>query len=322
MEPGSTVAEPVAPRAIAPPVPSARPLRLLVGYDGRPASRDALAFAKALTATQDGGLTVASVRGYWPELLGESYELVVKEDEHWIRRGATEVLGDTPFSVRVLTGGHETTGLKELAEAEESDMIVVGSTHRGRLGRVCPGSAGERVLSEAPCAVAVAPRGLADRSFRIGTIAVGFDGSKQSQVALRTAIDLAERAGASLRIISVVDVDLVLATEGDPRSEDEKARIERRLMHAVEHARSSVEAEGELLYGSPSHAIPDAAAGADLLVIGSRGHYGAARRLLLGSVAARVTRTAPCPTLITPITPASELVPQPAPVHSPPRAER
>lgn len=299
MEPGNAVAEPVAPQAAAPSPAPSRPLRLLVGYDGRPASRDALAFAKALGATKEVELTVASVRGYWPDLLGESYELVVKEDERWIGRGATEVLGDTPFSVRVLAGGHETAGLRELADAEESDMIVVGSTHRGRVGRVCPGSVGERVLSEAPCAVAVAPRGLADRSFRFGTIAVGFDGSRQAEVALRTAIDLAERTGASLRILSVVDADLALETETVPRR-DEQARIERRLEHAVERARRSAEAEGQILFGTPSHAIPDAAEGADLLVIGSRGHYGVARRLLLGSVATRVMRTAPCPTLVTP----------------------
>lgn len=299
MEPGHTVAEPVAPKAAAPSPAPSRPLRLLVGYDGRPASRDALSFAKALGATNEVELTVASVRGYWPDLLGESYELVVKEDERWISRGATEVLGDTPFSVRVLAGGHESAGLRELADAEESDMIVVGSTHRGRLGRVCPGSVGERVLSEAPCAVAVAPRGLADRSFHLGTIAVGFDGSKQAEGALRTALDIAVRTGASLRILSVVDTDVVFGTETLPRK-DEQARIERRLEHAVERARGSVVAEGQVLFGMPSHAIPDAAEDADLLVIGSRGHYGVTRRLLLGSVAARVMRTAPCPTLITP----------------------
>lgn len=300
MEPGNTVAEPAPPRAIAPPVPSIRALRILVGYDGRPASRDALSLAKALSETQKAELTVASVRGYRPDLLGESYELVVKEDERWISRGATAVLGNAPFSVRVLAGGHETAGLKELAEAEESDMIVVGSTHHGRAGRVCPGSVGERVLSEAPCAVAVAPRGLADSSFQIGTIAVGFDGSRQSRVALRTAIDLAERTGASLRILAVVDTDLVFATEGALPGKQEQVRIERSLAHAVEHARRSVETEGQILYGIPCHAISDAAEDADLLVIGSRGHYGVARRLLLGSVAARVMRTAPCPTLITP----------------------
>lgn len=298
MEPG-TATEPAARQVDAPSEASLRPLRLLVGYDGRPSSRDALSFAKALGEADHAELTIASVRGYWPELLGESYELVVKEDERWISRGATEVLGDTPFSVRVLAGGHETAGLKELAEAGESDMIVLGSTHRGRIGRVCPGSIGERVLSEAPCAVAVAPRGLADRGFHFGTIAVGYDGSRPAQVALRTAIDLARRTGASLRILAVVDTDFVFGTELDP-SRSQKERVERRLDHAVEHARNSVEAEGQMLYGVPSHAIPEAAEHVDLLILGSRGHYGAARRLLLGSVAARIVRTAPCPTLITP----------------------
>jgi nucleotide-binding universal stress UspA family protein len=300
MESSHAVAEPVASPAVLPPASPVRPLRLLVGYDGRPASRDALAFAKALARTRQVEVTVASVRGYWPELLGESYELVVHEDERWISRGASEVLGEIPFSVRVLAGGHETAGLRELADAEESDVIVVGSTHRGRVGRVCPGSVGERTLSEAPCAVAVAPRGLADRGFRIGTIAVGFDGSQQAGAALRTAIDLAERTGASLRILAVVDTELAFATAGTPAGVDEQERIERGLERALEQARGSVAAEGRLLYGTPSHALPDAAADADLLVIGSRGHYGVARRLLLGSVAARVTRTAPCPTLITP----------------------
>jgi len=302
MEPGTTTAGPVARQADAPScVPFlSRPLRLLVGYDGRPASRDALAFAKGFAETGEAELTVASVRGYWPELLGESYELVVQEDERWIGRGATKVLGDVPFSVRVLPGGHETAGLRELAEAEGSDVILVGSTHRGRIGRVCPGSVGERVLNEAPCAVAVAPRGLADRGLRFRTVAIGFDGSKEAQAALQTAIDLAKWSGASLRVLAAVDTSLVFGMEGGSPSSGDKNRVERRLEHAVEHARESVEAEGQMLYGAPSHAVPAAAENADVLVIGSRGHYGVARRLLLGSVAAHVMRSAPCATLVIP----------------------
>ncbi|HWA54010.1 MAG TPA: universal stress protein [Solirubrobacterales bacterium] len=211
MESGNVVAEPVAPRALSSSHAPSRPLRLLVGYDGRPASRDALTLAKALAATGDADLTVASVRGYWPELLGESYPLVVKEDEHWARRGATKVLGDTPFSVRILAGGHETAGLRELAEADEADIVVVGSTHRGRIGRVCPGSVGERLLSDTPCPLAVAPRGLADRRFSLETIAVASDESEEAEAARRTATELAERSGASLRTLSLADSDRLIA---------------------------------------------------------------------------------------------------------------
>ena len=39
-----------------------------------------------------------------------------------------------------------------------ADLVVVGSTHTGRLGRVFPGSTGEKLLHGAPCAVAVVPR--------------------------------------------------------------------------------------------------------------------------------------------------------------------
>ncbi len=255
MESGNVVAEPVAPRALSSSHAPYRPLRLLVGYDGRPASRDALTLARALAAAGDAELTVASVRGYWPELLGKSYELVVKEDERWVSRGATRVLGDTPFSVRVLAGGHETAGLRELAEAGETDVVVVGSTHRGRIGRVCPGSVGERLLSDTPCPLAVAPRGLADRRFSLGTIAVANDGSEEAEAARRTATELAERTGASLRVLSLDNTDRLLE---------------------------------------------EAAAGVDLLVIGSGRHQGLAHRLLLDGAALRLTRTAPCAILIVP----------------------
>jgi len=205
MEPVNLVAEPVALRALPSSHAPSRPLRLLVGYDGRPASRDALALAKALAETGATELTVAAVRAYPPERLGESLGVVLAEDERWVTRGATAVLGNTPFSVRVLTGGHETKGLEELAEALESDMIVVGSAHRGRTGRVCPGSVGEGLLTDLPCPVAVAPRGLADQSFQLGTIAVALNGTLESETALRSGTDL-DRAISD----AVADADLVV----------------------------------------------------------------------------------------------------------------
>jgi nucleotide-binding universal stress UspA family protein len=58
--------------------------------------------------------------------------------------------------------------------------------------------------------------------------------------------------------------------------------------------------ETRLLRGAPQAVIPEAAADADLLLLGSRGHYGPARRLLLGSVATAVARNAPCSTVLVP----------------------
>ena len=52
--------------------------------------------------------------------------------------------------------------------------IVVGSSHRGPVGRIVPGSVGERLLHGAPCPVAVAPRGYSGEAFAgIQRIGVG-----------------------------------------------------------------------------------------------------------------------------------------------------
>lgn len=97
-------------------------------------------------------------------------------------------------------------GPHDTAMSEQADVIVVGSTHHGPLRRVLLGSVGERLLSGAPCAVAVAQRGYAARGRRpIGKIAVAFDGSPESRIALRAAHDLATRAGASLRALMVIE---------------------------------------------------------------------------------------------------------------------
>src|SRR4051794_9352767 len=59
--------------------------RVLVGFDERPASRDALILAGELSRWSEGELIVASVRPYWPDLLGPAgYAKAVGEDEAWL----------------------------------------------------------------------------------------------------------------------------------------------------------------------------------------------------------------------------------------------
>ncbi len=276
--------------------------RVLVGFDERRASRDALTLGKALCERTGAELIVASVRPYWPELIGpEEFARAIAEDEAWLEREAAKALGDQPFSTSVVAGGHETSGLKEIAGAAGADVIVVGSTHRGRLGRVMPGSVGERVLNNAPCAVAVAPLGLAEEGLRLEQIAVAYDGSRQASVALSFAIELARRSGASLRILGAVEFNVEVTGLGAQTLDDaEVARMRHQLENARERVPRSIAAETRILRGPPKQVISEAAASSDLLVLGSRGHYSAPRRLFLGSVATEVTRRAPCATLVTP----------------------
>ena len=57
--------------------------------------------------------------------------------------------------------GHRPRSSTAIAEREDFDAIVVGSPHRGAIGRVLIGSVAESLLSGAPIDVAVAPAGYA-----------------------------------------------------------------------------------------------------------------------------------------------------------------
>ena len=60
-----------------------------------------------------------------------------------------------------------------------------------------------------------------------------------------------------------------------------------------------VEIETRLAEGGAARVLTEEAAGADLLVVGSRG-LGGFRELLLGSVSRECAQHAPCPVLIVP----------------------
>lgn len=94
--------------------------------------------------------------------------------------------------------------------AGEFDVIVLGASHRGALGRIWPGSATEQTLHGAPRPVAVAPPGYAV-AHPLGTplarIGVGYDGSAEARRALELAAGLAlgADAGAPAGAVAVAD---------------------------------------------------------------------------------------------------------------------
>jgi nucleotide-binding universal stress UspA family protein len=274
--------------------------RILVGYDGSGGSRDAVALARSLAASDGTELIVAAALHFDPLATpAQAYERAVAEAEERLGASARELLGDAAFSIRCVGGVSAPRALTELAHAEDADVIVIGSTHRGGIGRVFPGSVGERLLQGAPCAVLVAPRDFARRrDFGLRQIGVAFDGREESREALAAASSLAGDLGAQLSLIAVAgQVDL------RDRAPDELPPVREKLQRELESAAAAVghgvEATTELISGSPAAALAERGADLDLLVIGSRG-YGPIRHALLGGVSAEVIRTAPCPVLVVP----------------------
>ena len=107
--------------------------------------------------------------------------------------------------IRITPNPSAAHALHDIAQAEHAELIVVGSSHTGRLGRVAPGSTGERLLHGAPCAVAIVPDGYRTRAEQpIRRIGVAYDGSDEATAAVAAAVELARALSAELEIIGVV----------------------------------------------------------------------------------------------------------------------
>jgi nucleotide-binding universal stress UspA family protein len=136
-------------------------------------------------------------------------------------------------------------------------------------------------------------------------ILVPVDFSKHSERAVRVAAELARRYGGALEIIHVYD-PVAYALPGDyslftaQQLDALCAEFERRLAAMKDLARASgvSQVKTHLRRGPCATSICELAReGAfDLIVMGTHGRSGLSR-LLLGSVAERVLRSAPCPVL-------------------------
>jgi len=197
--------------------------------------------------------------------------------------------------------------LQRISEEDDVGLIVVGSTHRGPVGRVVPGAVGERLLSGSACPVAIAPVGYAEHDgAELRRIGVAFDGSEEARRALDSAVDLARRSQADLRVITVHQP---VSFGSEPLysgplpvssvNEQLEADARERMTAAVDQFRAAVNVEGDFVVGDAADALAQKSADADLLVTGSRG-YGPLGAVLLGGTTHRLVPAAACPVLVVP----------------------
>jgi nucleotide-binding universal stress UspA family protein len=280
---------------------------VLVGVDGTDRGDDATALARELAELRGARLVAGAVyRREFPVYPGsDAYEADLRDiAEHWLE-GA---VGSGKFAVekRTVRATSPARGLHELAEAIGAEFIVVGSTHRASAGRVHPGSVGERLLQESPCAVAVAPRGYASWPHdRLRVLAVGYDLTEESEAALELAAEVAGAAEGTLRILTVDEsrteryADLLSGAVAESPPTIARERLKMIVMRKRDSLPVQLRADAQILHGRPAAELLNELVGVDLMLMGSRG-YGTVGRALLGSVAAEVVRAAPCPIVIVP----------------------
>jgi nucleotide-binding universal stress UspA family protein len=132
-------------------------------------------------------------------------------------------------------------------------------------------------------------------------IVVGVDGSDPSKRALRWAANQAKLTGAKLKVVTSWEYPPTLGwappypSDFDP-NEDARTALQETI-EAVLGPEAALVGETEVTEGHPAFVLTEAARGAELLVVGSRGH-GAFAGMVLGSVSEYCAAHAPCPVVV------------------------
>jgi nucleotide-binding universal stress UspA family protein len=134
-----------------------------------------------------------------------------------------------------------------------------------------------------------------------GPIVVGVDGSPSSLAALDWAARQGELTGSSLELVmawewpTTYGAPFMFATDWNPAQD--AAKVLDSAVATVRAAHPGVDIHSTVVEGHPAVALVAASKGAQLLVVGSRGH-GEFAGMLLGSVSEHCVTNANCPVLV------------------------
>jgi nucleotide-binding universal stress UspA family protein len=291
---------------------------VLVATDFGPTSAAALAYGRALARTFDATLHVLHVvENFFLRATPADPHAMVAARTRALREQLTEDDRDSlRASAIVKVSDDVADAITGYARTQTINVIVLGTHGRTGMQQLLVGSVAERVVRTAPCPVvtiretgrAVVPAHQKSEAAMITlkNILVATDFSEPSDAALAYGRQLARTFGAKMRVAHVVDDVLARAYGGgdgfvfaDPTLQED---VEAAALQHVERLIIGDEALGAepivLRSTTPAFAIVDYARAhaIDLIVMGTHGR-GAVAHLLMGSVAERVVRTAPCPVL-------------------------
>jgi nucleotide-binding universal stress UspA family protein len=265
---------------------------IVAGYDGSPGGAQALRWAAR--EARDRGTTITACLAWTPdhmELPTESAlcDLARRHGREILARGlpyAESVLG--PARVRAdLAGGSAARVLCE--RSRTADMVVVGSRGHSDLPGLRLGSVAGQVAGHAAGRVVVVRGTWRPANQPPGPVVVGADGSLAGQGAVAFAFE--EAALRDVPLVAVCALTDAFGRLGESRRVEEEFED---LMAREEKEHPEVSVTHLVLAGTPRSALLDAAAGAQLLVVGARGR-GGLDDMPLGSIAQAVLQYAPGP---------------------------
>ena len=213
-------------------------------------------------------------------------------------REATK-LGAKRMASKLLSGNPWQMIVEVLEQDRAFDLVVMSSHGRTGIPRILLGSVAQNVVRHAPCSVMVVPPGNEPKPFSHVLCPIDFSESS------RHAIDLAAaHARSGITLLHVIEIPVAFSGELPiPEFAQGLDKVAAKLLEdwALDlRSKVKVPVVTRTRIGSPGTqtlAALDDASTFDLVIMGSHGRTGI-RRVLLGSVAEKVVRHAPCPVLV------------------------
>jgi len=272
---------------------------VLVPHDFGDTSKTAMDYAIALARMFNAVLDVLHVRdradnvipSRFPRELYDELQATVRERLLSITaQDATKPTLD--FHLRSGTAHAE---ILRFAKEQRTDLIVMGTHGRSGVAHAVMGSVAETVVRTAPCPVLTVRK--PPREYLAPNILVPTDFGVASDTALSYGRTLAHTFGGRLHLLHLMENYFMRPIVADPRALEAAAR--RQLGERLTTSDRDNGATAILeVSDHPAASIVEYANASqiDFIVMGTHGRQ-AMERLLTGSVAERVVRTASCPVL-------------------------
>lgn len=268
-----------------------------MGVDGSRTGLEAAGWAATEAKLRGVPLTVAYAVPKW---LCEQEAPHYAEVARWMRDSAHTVLTAAQDRARrewpqvsvegVLLPGDPRSAL--VKASERAELLVVGNRGVGGVRGLLIGSAAHGVATHARTNVVLVHH---QPAVPRGEIVAGTDNSPGAERAIEFAFREAGLRGARLRVVYAWAWPRPSGFEPADRDSEQDALdlLKDRLAgHRDRHP--AVDVVPEVVHGHPLEVLKEAATGADLLVVGSRGH-GQLAGMLLGSISQALLHHTPCP---------------------------
>ena len=222
--------------------------------------------------------------------------------QHMEVQTATQERGTVPVIYSQMDSASPSEAIIDYAAERDVDVVVMGTHGRQGMDRLLSGSVSEEVVRGAPCPVfTVLPSEEESGIPTISRVLAPVDLSEQSSMVVNHAAALSDAYGAPLDLLHVVEEAAYPSAYGLDATSTNQPNVQNRAREALETLAGELEMRPDpvhihVLAGNAARDIVEFADEheADLIVMATHGRTGL-ERFLIGSVAEKVVRRAPCP---------------------------